>query len=114
MGQFVISYRTNGQYYFALTADNGKAVLLSEGYTSKWGVKESIKEVKTFAKDESNYFRKTSTNNKFYFELRTPYGLILMESKLYTSPIKMEGVIDAVKKNAVDALVVNDQTAKRA
>jgi uncharacterized protein YegP (UPF0339 family) len=114
MGEFVISYRTNGQYYFALTADNGKAILLSSGYTSKWGINEGIKEVKTFAKDESNYIRKTSTNNKFYFELRTPYGLILMESKLYTSPIKMEGVIEAVRKDASDAPIVNDQTAKRA
>jgi uncharacterized protein len=114
MGEFVISYRTNGQYYFALTADNGKAILLSSGYTSKWGINESIKEVKTYAKDESNYIRKTSTNNKYYFELRTPKGLILMESKLYTSPIKLEGMIEEVKKIAAKAPVVNDETAKRA
>jgi uncharacterized protein YegP (UPF0339 family) len=111
--EFVITCKTNGLYYFALNADNGKAVLSSSGYTSKWGVRNAIKSVKIYSKDDSSFDRMMKTSNKYYFDFMEPNGHVRGESKLYTSPTKMEECIEAVKKNAPKALV-NDLTTKKA
>jgi uncharacterized protein YegP (UPF0339 family) len=111
--EFVITCKTNGLYYFALKADNGKAILSSSGYTSKWGVRDGIKSVKMCSKDDSSFDRMMSTSNKYYFYLKEPNGHVRGESKLYTSPIRMEETIEAVKKSAPKALI-SDLTIKRA
>lgn len=113
MGKFVISYKTNGLYYFAFKADNGESILLSEGYTSKMGCLNGIESVKIYSKEDSNFDRNTSTTNKYYFNLKAPNGRVLGESELYTSSIGMERGIESVKRNAPDALV-SDLSAKRA
>ena len=51
MGKFIISLRTNGQYYFVLKAENGQIILASEGYTSKAGCINGIESVKKNAPD---------------------------------------------------------------
>lgn len=111
--EIVIACKTNGFYYFTLNADNGKAILSSSVYTSKWGVRDAIKSIKMYSKNDSSFDRMLSTSNKYYFYFKEPNGHVRGESKLYTSPTRMEECIEAVKKNASKALI-NDLTTKKA
>ncbi|MCP9750698.1 YegP family protein [Ferruginibacter sp. HRS2-29] len=107
MGKFVISQRANGQYYFSLKADNGEIVLASEGYTSKVGCLRGVDAVKVNARDESKFDRKSSTNAKYYFNLKAANGQIIGTSEMYQTSVGRDNGIDVVKRVAPVA-VVND------
>lgn len=103
MGKFVISKRTNGEYQFNLKADNGQTILSSEGYAAKAGALNGIESVKKHAPTDSNYDRKTSSNNKYYFNLKASNGQVIGSSQMYESADGMEKGIESVKKNGPGA-----------
>lgn len=105
MGKFVIKTGANNQYYFSLKADNGQKILASEGYTSKASCENGIESVKKNAPDDSRYEKKTSSNNKFYFNLKASNGQVIGTSEMYESESGRDGGIDSVKKNAPGASV---------
>lgn len=108
MGMFVIKTGINGQYYFSLKAGNGEKILSSEGYTSKASCQNGIDSVKVNAKNDGNYDRKTSTNGKYYFNLKTANGEIIGTSEMYESTSGMDNGIESVKTNAPGASVVEE------
>ena len=108
MGKFDIKTGTNGQYYFSLKADNGKKILASEGYTTKAACTNGIDSVKANAKDDSKYDKKTSTNNKFYFNLKASNGQIIGTSEMYETAAGRDGGIESVKTNAPGAGVTEE------
>lgn len=108
MGKFVIKTGTNGQYYFSLKAENGQKILSSEGYKTKTACQNGIDSVKANAKDDSKYDRKTSTNGKYYFNLKATNGQIIGTSEMYENSSGMENGIASVKSNAPGASVVEE------
>lgn len=70
MGKFIIKKRTNGEFQFNLKASNGQVILTSEGYTTKAACENGIASVRTNSQDDSKYDKKTSTNGKYYFNLK--------------------------------------------
>ncbi|HMR92532.1 MAG TPA: YegP family protein [Chitinophagaceae bacterium] len=108
MGKFVITKRSNGEYQFNLKAGNGQTILSSEGYAAKSGCENGIDSVRKNSPDDSKYDRKTSSNNKYYFNLKAANGQIIGTSEMYESESSRENGIKSVKENAPDA-GVDDQ-----
>ena len=103
MGKFIIKKRTNGEFQFNLKASNGQVILTSEGYSTKSGCQNGINSVKTNSNDDSNYDRKTSTNSKYYFNLKATNGQIIGTSEMYESASGRDNGIESVKTNAPGA-----------
>lgn len=103
MGKFVITKRSNGEYQFNLKAGNGQTILSSEGYAAKSGCENGIDSVRKNSPDDSKYDRKTSSNNKYYFNLKAANGQIIGTSEMYESESSRENGIKSVKENAPDA-----------
>ena len=110
MGKFVITKRSNGEFQFNLKAGNGQTILSSEGYASKTGCSNGIESVRKNSQDDSKYDRKTSSNGKFYFNLKATNGQIIGTSEMYESQAARDNGIASVKTNSPDASV-DDQTA---
>lgn len=109
MGTFVISKRKNGEFQFNLKADNGQTILTSEGYTTKANCNNGIESVRKNSVEDARYERKTSSNGKFYFNLKASNGQIIGTSEMYESESGRENGIESVKKNAPDA-DIKDET----
>jgi uncharacterized protein YegP (UPF0339 family) len=109
MGKFVITKRSNGEFQFNLKANNGQTILSSEGYTTRTACENGIESVRKNSQDDSKFERKTSSNNKFYFNLKATNGQVIGTSEMYESESGRENGIDSVKSNAPDA-EVDDQT----
>lgn len=105
MGKFVISKRANEEYQFLLKAGNGEVILTSEGYSSKANCNNGIESVRKNAPDVDKYDRKTSTNNKYYFNLKATNGQVIGTSQMYESTSGRDNGIESVKKNAPDATI---------
>lgn len=108
MGKFFIKTGKDSQYYFHLKADNGQVILSSEGYTSKSACTNGIDSVKTNATDDKRYDRKTSTNQKYYFNLKAGNGQVIGKSEMYESIASRDHGIESVKINAPGAVVVEE------
>ena len=105
MGKFVITKRTNGEFQFNLKADNGQVILSSEGYSSKSNCENGIDSVRKNSPDDNKYDRKTSTNGKFYFNLKATNGQIIGTSEMYESSLSRDSGIASVKSNAPNASI---------
>ena len=109
-GKFVISKRSNGDVQFVLKAGNGQVILVSQGYSDKAGAKNGIESVKKNGQDDGRFERKTSSNDKPFFNLLAGNGQIIGSSEMYESEAARDNGIESVKKNAPDA-DVTDETA---
>ncbi len=108
MGKFVIKTGANGQYYFSLKAENGQKILASEGYTTKSACENGITSVKNNAKEDSKYEKKTSTNDKYYFNLKASNGQVIGTSEMYETTSGRDNGIESVKSNAPKADVIEE------
>lgn len=106
MGKFEIKKRKNGEFQFDLKADNGQVVLTSEGYTTIEACKNGIESVKKNAIDSRKYDRLTSSNGRYYFNLKASNGQIIGTSEMYISETGrnrcIEEIIDIVKSVDVE------------
>lgn len=103
MGKFEMNKRVNGEYQFNLKAGNGQTILSSEGYTTKANCQKGIESVRKNSQDDSKYESKTSTNGKFYFNLKSTNGQIIGTSEMYESSKGRDNGIASVKNNAPEA-----------
>lgn len=103
MGKFVISKRSNGEFQFVLKAGNNQTILTSEGYSAKASCTNGIESVRTNSLDDSRYEKKTSSNNKFYFNLKASNGQVIGTSEMYESDQARVNGIASVKTNAPGA-----------
>lgn len=110
MGKFVITTRKNGEFQFSLKAGNGQEILASEGYAAKASCVNGIESVRKNAQDEHKFEKKTSTNGKFYFNLKATNGQVIGTSEMYESERSCDNGINSVATNAPDA-TVEDLTA---
>ncbi len=96
----------NSQYYFHLRSVNGEIILASEGYTSKQGCLNGVQSVKENSPFDEQYNRLPSKDDQFYFTLKAQNGEIIGVSEMYTTVAARENGIDAVKRDAPIAEVV--------
>jgi uncharacterized protein YegP (UPF0339 family) len=109
MGNFVITKRSNGEFQFNLKAVNGQNILSSEGYSSKANCENGIESVKKNSQDDAKFDRKTSSNGKYYFNLKATNGQIIGTSEMYEAEAGRDNGIASVKTNAA-AATVDDQS----
>lgn len=91
---------SNNLFYFLIVAKHGHIILKSEVFNSLDAVKKGIKVVQRNAMNMSRYERKTTSEGKFYFNLKSVSGDVLGKSQMYSSEAGMENGILAVKLNA--------------
>ncbi|HEY1032883.1 MAG TPA: YegP family protein [Flavipsychrobacter sp.] len=106
MATFYLRTATNGEYYFNLKAGNGETILTSERYASKQGARNGIDSVKENAPYDSRYEKRTATNGEYYFVLKASNGQVIGVSERYVTSSGRDGGIDAVKRNAPSANIV--------
>ncbi|WBS73853.1 YegP family protein [Elizabethkingia meningoseptica] len=105
MGKFEISKRKNGEYQFNLKAGNGQVILTSEGYSTKANCENGVASVKKNSQDDSKFESKTSSNGKYYFNLKATNGQIIGTSEMYESSSGRDNGIESVKSNAPGASI---------
>jgi uncharacterized protein YegP (UPF0339 family) len=109
MSKFIVTKSSNGEYRFKLNAGNGETILTSEGYSAKPGCMNGIDSVKSNAPHEERYDKKTSTNDKFYFNLKATNGQVIGTSQMYAGSSGRDNGIESVRTNAPVASI-DDQT----
>ncbi|MGO4292709.1 YegP family protein [Chitinophaga sp. RAB17] len=105
MAKFVISKDSKGEFRFKLKAGNGEVILVSEGYTSRSGCDNGIESVRTNSQIDERFEKKTSTNGKYYFNLKAANGQVVGTSEMYESSSSRDNGIASVKTNAPKATV---------
>jgi uncharacterized protein len=108
VGKYVISKAKNGEYYFNLKATNGQVILTSGMHSSMTDCTDAIFLVREVSADDKWYERKTSSDNKPYFNLKGTEGQILGKSEMYESMTNMEKGIASVKRNGISTAVVEE------
>lgn len=107
MAKFEIYTDTKEEFRFRLKANNGQAILASEGYKAKDSCSNGIESVKKNCTDDTKFERLEAKNGKFYFNLKASNGQVIGASQMYTSTKGMENGISAVKKNATRADILD-------
>lgn len=111
MAEFTLQKASNGLYYFKLRANNGQALLASEGYSSKAGCLNGVNAVKLNGTADNRYEKKTSSNGKYYFNIKASNGQIIGTSEMYEVVTARDNAISAVQTIVADAMV-NDETVQ--
>jgi hypothetical protein len=106
MAKFEIYTDKRGEFRFRLKANNGQAILASEGYKAKASCTNGIESVRKNSQDESKFERLESKSGKPYFNLKATNGQVIGTSEMYESASGMENGIASVKKNAPKAEIV--------
>ena len=106
MAKFEIYTDKRGEFRFRLKANNGQAILASEGYKAKTSCTNGIESVRKNSQDESKFERLESKSGKPYFNLKATNGQVIGTSEMYESASGMENGIASVKKNAPKAEIV--------
>lgn len=110
--RFKVLEADNGEFYFNLTASNGKVIGTSELYVSKANAEGGVDAViaalanptSAAAATEGPHFETfKGVDSKTYFRLRAGNGQIVLQSQGYSSKSAAEGGITSVKKNGVNA-----------
>lgn len=100
MSKFIIKKSIDEQYYFVLKANNSETILTSEMYTQIHSLKNWIQSVIENSYYDSQYNRRISSDNKYYFTLKAKNGEVIGVSETYNSEQAMENGIQSVKENA--------------
>ncbi len=103
----IFKSQKNDKVYFRLKAKNGQVILSSQGYSSKSSAKNGVESVKKNASKDELFERKEAANGKFHFNLLAANKQIIGSSQMYASKSGMENGIDAVKRTAPEAEIVD-------
>lgn len=95
--------KSGEKYHFVLKAANGQVILSSQMYATKASATNGVESIKTNAATDDLYEKKTSTNGKHYFNLKSTNGQIIGSSQMYASESGMNNGIESIKNNAPDA-----------
>ena len=122
MGKFVIR-QTNSGFKFDLKAGNGEVIATSEVYASEAACKNGVESVKKnapvaavenqtvegYATEKHPKFEVyTDKAGEFRFRLKATNGQVIAVSEGYKAIASCLNGIESVKKNAVDAEVVEE------
>ena len=108
VGKYVISKAKSGENYFNLKATNGQVILTSVMFPSMDDCTNGILATRGSCVDDNMFERKISTNNKHFFNLKSPEGNIVGKSEIYESQVNMEKGIASVKRNGISTNVFEE------
>lgn len=100
MENFRMLTATNGEFYFTLTANNNKVILVSEMYKSFASAMKGVRSVIENAKRRINFEIRYSKKNEPYFVLKAKNGEIIGMSEMYSSERTVEIGIKSVMKHS--------------
>jgi len=107
MGIFIVKKEKDGHYYVTLKAKGGHVMLNSIKHLSKSSCKEGIEIIRANASDNLKYDYKKTFDGKFYFQLKSVYGEVLGNSKIYETAEHRNVGIETVQRIAPFASVVD-------
>ena len=107
MGKFVIR-KTNTGIKFDLKAGNGEVIATSEVYSSEDSCRKCIASGFVAVK-HPKFEMYTDKAGEFRFRLKATNGQIIAVSEGYKAKASCENGIESVKKNAVDAPIVEQE-----
>lgn len=97
-----------GEYRFRLRSGNYEIILAaSEGYKSKQGALNAVESVQTNASNDDRYKRLDAQAKEVYFTLVAANGETLGMSEMYQSPAGRDNGINAVKRDAPTATILD-------
>lgn len=103
MGRFVIHKKETGVFQFTLLDYDNNVILNSSDYSTKFSCDEGIDRVRKYARIDPLYERCQSSDNRFYFCLKSPNGTIIGRSQSYKSIDALERGINFARTNSADA-----------
>lgn len=106
MGTYKIKKSSNGQYFWVLNASNGQTLITSETYITKDGCKAGIASSKVSV-NESNFRRLFSIDKQYYFNQVANNNQVLGTSETYTTSYARDSGVDAVKREAPIASIID-------
>jgi len=98
-GWFELTKGSNGQFHFVLKAGNAETILNSEMYTTKAAAQNGIASVQTNSPHDERYERKTSGNDKAFFNLKAANSQVIGTSQMYATSQSRDHGIESVKTN---------------
>ena len=104
-GWFELSKSSDGQFRFVLKAGNGEAILSSEQYAAKGSAEGGIASVQANCSEDSRYERKTSSDDRAFFNLKAANHQVIGTSQMYSSESARENGIASVKANGTTKTV---------
>jgi uncharacterized protein YegP (UPF0339 family) len=110
-GYYDLKKGATGKYSFNLVAGNHQVILVSESYAQKSGAEGGIASVQKNGAEEAHFDRRTSSNQKPYFVLKSGNGQIIGTSEMYESTAARDNGIESVKTNS-PSVKVNDHTGE--
>ncbi len=84
----------------------GKTVIKSENYAQKANAKKGIESVRKNCQDDKRYEFKTSSNGKFFFNVKSTNGQVVGTSALFASEAERTDAIKELKENSEKAEIV--------
>ena len=108
IAKFYIKKRVNEEFYFILNSANNQTILVSEGYSNRQNCQKGIDSVKQNSTEEERFERKRSSSiDQYYFVLKAANHETIGVSEMFNSAAAMENGIEAVKRDAAGAPVVD-------
>lgn len=104
---FVISKTTDGQFQFVLRATNNEPILTSERYTARHNAVSGVEAARLSSAHADRFEERESSRYEPYFVLKGGNREILGTSEMYSSEAKRDQGIDAVRRHAPGAEVVD-------
>ena len=86
-------FADENEHYFCYNLDQGRAVLISESYSSEGGRDNGISSVQKNMTNPDRYVRQVHKNGKHYFSLRAGNSQEIAMSRWFDSEGEMNGVI---------------------
>ncbi len=85
--------------------DGDDTIVRSENYAQKASAKNGIESVKKNSQTDERYELNTSTNGKFYFNLKSTNGQVVATSPMFATEAERETAIKKLKADAANAKV---------
>ncbi len=104
-GWYELNKNDKEQYHFVLKAGNAETILRSETYESKAAAENGIASVQKNSPLDERYERKTSSNDKPFFNLKAANHQIIGTSQLYSSDAARDNGIESVKTNGPSSTI---------
>ena len=92
-------------FTFIFINAEGKTIVKSENYAQKASAKNGIESVKKNCLVDARYELKESTNNKFFFNIKSTNGQIVGTSALFETEEERTAAISELKANATNAQI---------
>jgi hypothetical protein len=96
-GWYELHKSSDGQFRFALKADNGDTLLASEGYKAKPSAEAGIASVRANCGDDARYEKKTASNGKAFFNLKAANHQVIGTSPMFGSDAARDAAIASAK-----------------